>query len=77
MNLVKLAALREEMDRDRANVSVTEHGRTQATVEQLQARVEELEHASAKAKVGVGLCPRADFSSPISASDLRLHRPAE
>jgi hypothetical protein len=57
-----------------ANVSVTEHGRAQATVEQLQARVEELELASAKAQVGVGVgsAREPDFSSPISASDLRL-----
>jgi hypothetical protein len=47
----------------------------------LQARVEELEQelASAKAQVGVGVgsAREPDFWSPISGSDLRLHRPAE
>ena len=53
-----------------ANVSVTEHGRAQATVEQLQARVEELEQelASVRAQVGVGVASarEPDFWSPIS-----------
>ena len=51
------------------------HGRA------VEARVEELEQelASAKAQVGVGVgsARGPDFWSPISGSDLRLHRPAE